>query len=73
MTTKSLNHTNDMIPLESALNRAIACSELLEMFMETAQFDTLGVTCQQIIVLTARFNDSVITDLMTLTPQRKGE
>ena len=73
MTTKSLNHTNGMIPLESALNRAITCSELLEMFMETAQFDTLGVTCQQIIVLTARFNDSVITDLMTLTPQRKGE
>jgi hypothetical protein len=73
MTTKSLNHTNDMIPLESALNGAIACSELLEMFMETAQFDTLGVTCQQIIVLTARFNDSVITDLMTLTAQRKGE
>lgn len=67
------NHTNGMIPLESALNRAITCSELLEMFMESAQFDTLGVTCQQIIVLTARFNDSVITDLMTLTPQRKGE
>lgn len=62
------NHTNGMIPLEininGALNRAKTCSELLEMFMESADFDALGVTCQQIIVLTAQFNDSVITDLM---------
>jgi hypothetical protein len=63
MTTKSLNHTKEMIPLESALNQAITCSGLLEILMENAEFDALSVTYQQIIVLTAQCNNSLRTDL----------